>query len=982
MKTRPVRRFPLLAVVPALLAPALAVAQALPCFESVPFTPWQPVGVAVGFGASRPLTGADEVELCSLSTGPAELSDSFQGLLRGVTGDYTLTATVTELDADGTAGLVLSADPQRVDAAHFYIAARRLQDSATLLVASAVRPALGAPSTSLDSVPVEASLPLTLRLIRKDGVLSTSIVDRDGEHLQLGIAAGGTDLASWGQLGLMQAGDSPLTESRARFAAPALELAFVPPAVVDCSDTTTLPQSGGTMTFTGFGFDRLTAAHIGGAPLTVVAATKSTLTVQVAPVPVPVFGSLSLEIDGRLQETGQTFARGGRTFLRADLNDDGLVNLDDLRALRRALRTNTLPDCRAAADVNADGRVDAVDDTALAAWVNGRRGAVPPAAPFPQAGTVAGLPACGLPEGPIVRRLLDANGVALAGPVAAGSILRVMGTNLPADPLIRFGSVAAKVRPGGTASRVDVELGAVPSAGRRCLVVQSGRGGQPNVGPQFGLAYGNDVVSRPDLCPDMLPSRLGFAAEARAEADGTLFLPIAPAQWSPAVTLRVNVDLAFPLVEGESRGPRHASFAFTHNASGGAGTAPVTYATWLDALAIETAEHLGTADDCDCEAEVLPDAQAGGLWIKPCFQTAPVPPPPPPPAGTVPGGLPLKALRPSLGAASAFAPPPTLSCASLNGGGTARQIAWCHLAQISATRNELVDPVNDHPSYLGLPMWEGFRPMNTLVAANPAPWTIDPREQNVWQKYIKVEFPLADHMQSRDYFSACAIAARAHYCETFQASWMPALPQGTRILKTFWRTLAELPLTADPNGFYSYAPPQDERRYLVGMHVSVATGTQNSLEGYVSWATFWAPIPAGDTLTKGGTPLDLEFNPSCFSGGPEGRPAELAGTPWGNFHMCVQTGSGDHCGNPWGPFNECAPNPAEDEGCTKCHEREGKINWTHGSHEQPYEPFSVMAWLAVPSDIADDARACMDVIVNEEAEGNHPYQGLVNCDGE
>ncbi len=961
------------------LLPGGAMAQEMPCYADLAVPTYTSVRVGTEIGAARPASGGEEVELCSVSLGPGELTDSFQGLLRGAVGNYHVATTVLAVDEGGRAGLVLTSNARQPDAAHFYVAVERSADDGTTRLIAAVRPMSGGPSTPLDSQPVEVELPLTVRLTRHDGVLLASSVVGDAETVLLSIPIAGTDLAAYGEVGVMQAGDSPFFESTARLTTPALQAEFTPPATVDCVDETTLPQTGGSVTFTGFGLDQVTEAKLGETGVDVVSATEDTLTVQVPPAPVPLFGALSLTLGGKVQTTDLSLALGGQSFVRADLDADLDVDLDDLRALRRAIRTGVLPECRVAADVNADGRVDAADDTHLARFLNNRPGARPPAAPFPDAGRVPGLPACGLPAGPVVRRILDAQGRALAGPVAPGATLRIVGTNLPPNPVVRFGSVPTRVLPGATSTRLDVQLGAVPSAGGRCLVVQNA---SPAVAgrPQFGLAYGASSTERPDLCPSFTASRLGFATEAVAREDGSLFLPIDPQRLDPSTPLRVNVHLALPLVEGESRGPRSTTFMFLHNPTTLGGSAPVPYGAWLEALAAKTAEALGADDDCDCEAEVLPSPQDGGLWIKPCFTTSPSPPVPPPPAGTVPGGLALKAARPPLGAANAFAPPPAPSCAELGANPNAREVAWCHLAQITQIREELTDPINDVPEYLGLPAWESFRPIWTLIPGIDKPWHLDPREQTPADKRTLVEVPLAEHLMDRDYFNGCGIAARAQYCSDPKNTWMPVFAPGQRVVKTFWRTQGHLPESADLADFYSYVPPDMERQYLVGMHVSVGTGDGFGGDGYLTWATYWMPKPPGDTRTKSGADLDLDYNPHCFEGGPQDRPAELEGSTWGNFHMCVQKNDGQPCGNPWGPADECEAPIEEDRGCVGCHTDEATITWSPGG-SQPGEPLMRMGWLVVPKKaMENDAQACMDVILGGQKKGKTPYESTAYCE--
>lgn len=983
MQTRP------LALSALLLVPSLAAAQPAPCFDPMPLDPWIAESVDAPTGAARPLTGDLEVELCSVSDGPGELKDSYQAVVRGIAGDAAVTTTVTALDPEGFAGLVFAHNVRHPDTAAFHVGAERIGEGPEVLVRAGVRAMDTGASTPLDGALLDAVLPVTLRLERAAGVMTATLVaDALGprDEVVLSVPVAGTDLAVYGSVGLLQAGPALDAPSHARFTPPELDVAFVPPAVVECVSDTVMPQSGGAFSLTGFALDHVTSARLGGADLPIARATEAALLLTRPPAPVPTVGALTLTSGPREVPTGRVLATGGRPWIRGDVDADGDVDLDDLRALRSHMRNGTLPDCRATPDVNADGVVDAADDTHLARWVNGRRGAAPPAAPFPVAGIVRGVPACGLAAGPVVRRVVQTDGLALTGPLAAGDVVRIAGTNLPTAPEVRFGPVAATVLPGATSSRMDVRIGAVPAAGAHCLAL--GLGAAPAEGDgiaRFGATYGNPQSERPDLCPNFTASRSDFASIGAPRADGTIFLPFDPQRFEPTRRLRVSVSLGWPLVEGENRGPRTAAFWYAGPSRSPGDTAPVTYAQWLSDLAKTTAEALGAGDDCDCEAEVLPEPALGGLSIRPCHQTAPVPPPPPPPAGTVPNGLPLKPISGGLGAASAFAPPPAPSCEALGPDASALRRAWCNFAQVTAVR-EAYDPndVDDSMTFLGLPLWEGFRPMVTLLADGVPQWVVDPRLQPRDHKYIKVETPMANRLISGRYFNDCAIAARAHHCHTLAASWMPALPEGSRIVKAFWVPEGSLPASADPNSFYSWLPPADGnqpqpvRQYLVGMHVSVGTGESAGGTGYLTWSTFWSPVAPGETHTRDGRPIGDVYNPNCFVGGAEERPAELAGTPYAGWHACVQTGKKQHCGNPWGPANECVADLTQDQGCERCHVQRGTIQFPEGA-QSPAEPWMAMAWLTVPSSIGPAAQACMDLILAKEAEGKAPYEHLADC---
>ncbi|MCA9526924.1 MAG: hypothetical protein KC549_11590, partial [Myxococcales bacterium] len=505
--------------------------------------------------------------------------------------------------------------------------------------------------------------------------------------------------------------------------------------------------------------------------------------------------------------------------------------------------------------------------------------------------------------------------------------------------------------------------------------------GKPVVQPGERLAVG--VRSLHQAGPVFADVWLGdrwIASTAATLADGEarFFLPLPAETFDPGRELNLDLNLAWPRLEGRSRGARTARLRIEPR------DGERSYDDWLAYVAKTAAEALGEGDTCGCEVVVQPMNTAQGLWIAPCAD-----PPAPPPADPTPftPDRPLKAPRLPITGGTGWITTKPKSCADLNGQQDLRLWAWCQFQDVTRTKVEFDEPWWDVDQYLGLPIWESFRPLSAILPVwwldeDEPGWVIDPRDMPVQMKAIMVEPALHYAFHDRGYYDPCKMAARAHYCHNAQAGWMPKLPSGKRVIKTFFVPEGRLPAGANLADYYSYQPPGEARHYLVGMHVAVSNSGNFGAGSYFQWATFWVPPPPNATETRDGTPLELIYNPVCNAGGGGDRPVELNNTPWGKFSMCIQGDGTGACGNPWGPKNECVAAPGVNLGCEGCHSQPmggGTFEWTVGA--SPGEPEMNPAWLAFLAGQAPAARECMDYILEKEA-ANHPvYENLVKCDG-
>ncbi|MEZ4472694.1 MAG: hypothetical protein R3F60_18300 [bacterium] len=963
----------LLATSPVLLAGA-ARAQS-PCFDPEAVPPWQALAVGdATLGAARPEGPPDgaAVALCAEATGFTATRDDFEALVQGADHLFELEATLEELAPGGEAGLVLTRDPRRPEAASLHLVARRDLDG-NINLHAAFRPMEGAASTPLDSEPVPVDLPVTLRLWREAGVAHTALVTDGGLETVLSVPLAGTDLEPKGSAGLAAASGLAEGAVTARFSRPFFSTLFDPPPELACLDAAVIPSAGTTITLAGGGLERTTGAAFGGVEAEVLRVSADSATLALPALPPGSVADLDLVLDRRHRDP-RAFVVGGRPVVRGDLDLDLDVDGNDLNMLRAWVRgTGPAAACAVTADVNGDGRVDAADVSHLSAFL--KRGRPAPVGPFPLPGLVVGAEACDPTPGPVVSALLDAAGRAPRS-LAEGDVVRIEGQHLPTRGVVRFGPVRGRIHADSTPESLIVRLGPVPAAGTHCLVLQDVEPGETTA---FGRSFGEPAAARPDLCLALRASDLDAASVAVGGVDGSFFLPLPADRFDPARELNLDLNLAWPRLEGRSRGARTARLRVAPHPE------IRTYDAWLARVAKVAAEGLGEGDTCGCEVVVQPMPSSQGLWIAPCAD-----PPPPPPADPTPFSpdLPVKPVKPSLTGGTGWITQKPKSCEDLHDKNSDLRLwAWCQFQDVTRTKVEFDEPWWDVEQYLGLPIWESFRPLSAILPVwwleeDEPGWVIDPRDMPVQMKGIMVEPALYYALNDRGYFNPCKMAARAHYCHNAQAGWMPRLPDGQRVVKTFFVPEGRLPQGVNLADYYSYQPPGEARQYLVGMHVAISHPQNFGGGSYFEWATFWVPPPANATQTRDGTPLDLVYNPVCSGGGGGDRPVELAGTPWGRFSMCIEGDGTGPCGNPWGPKNECVAAPGTNLGCEGCHSQPlggGTFEWTGGA--APGEGEMNPAWLAFLAGQAPAARECMDYILAKEA-ANHPvYESLVECDG-
>jgi hypothetical protein len=865
-------------------------------------------------GATEP--DSTTVTLCARGPGLNDDVDHVRFLTQAAEGDFVVEASLVTIEEGASGGVVVFA-PGRlklmapraavvVDA----VAGQPLRARASLRMTEGAL-AFEGPAA------LDVTLPLTLRIRRDNGVLTFATVDGDTETLLLTQDVASTPLALDVHAGLALGSGDETTHRRGTFRQLLVDVSKLPPSGA-CVDAMSL-VTGETATIIGRNLDVVSTLFIDGDPVAITSQEPTRLTFVVPPIAAGHAPRFSLGGLGVQMDSIATVGSAGVSFVRGDTTGDGTIDRDDWREACYAVHRGKPLECQTRADVDDDGDVDDDDLSRLRAFIEGDTTQAP-AGPFPNPGFAPGGIACGATPQPTGLRLEDVTGAPLDDtPRTAGDVIVLRGYGLPTTEraVVRLGLVSTSVSSGSAVgldadeSRLALRIGRVPVSGRACLQLFDAEPTGPDRA-RIGEAFLVDDTST--LCVDLAASETG--AFTSTQTGDVITLPFSRDLFVPGITVDVEAALLLPAVQKYSRGSRVARRT-VH--------LPVSYEVALSTLARELTLALQdhANPDCGCEFIITPDFDAQNMQIAPCVTTPE--PPPPPPGPVVPTPHDVKKPTKLIGGIAILPKDltdPTDCDVTHDPAVDPRAWAWCELETITTT-------VTDHEfePYNGLPLFESFRPLRSALGIDP--WVVAPNDQTVAMKHITVDESAEDHLHSGNYDDACAIALRDTDCFAFQSIWMPRVNTGDRVVKTFYVPLHALPASLDEETLYSYVAPGGERQYLVGIHIAVgridAFGTS---EGYFRWVTAWVPAPPGETMAKGGLPLASFYSPHCTVGSALDRPDSMVG-PWSKFTMCTDSDADESaCGNPWAP-GECPANGSTS--CTSCHASTGRLTTPPGT---------------------------------------------------
>jgi hypothetical protein len=919
-------------VIAGLLSSTLSLAgESSSCFSSLNVPNWSDSFVNLSQpGASRP--GPDnDLEVCAQGGGFQPTQDAFHHLYQGIAGDFDFHVVVKSLDNDGQAALMARLNSSKAESAGWWVTVHRTPGG--LVLSSAIRFATGEDSQASLANDVPVQLPITLKVQRTNSLVTTSFQDQSGSWVHLEADVSGTELAlSNLSISLAATSDNSLGTT-ATFASPGLAAPIFPSPDPNCLEAKVAPPNvPSEMRIRGMDLKSVYDVQVGGVSATIIEQTPTELRfipnmaagTGAAPAwfsaPVVVVGS-----SGKIRVPSEFVFRSPIGII-GDLDGDQAITENDSSLLMNAVRGQQLPasaQCFGVGDVDNDGKLTSADIALLRQAVSD-----------PSAMGNVGLATCLGNWNPLVSSVEIPSTQAT---VAEGDVVTIRGKDLLPDygtSWVLFDDVVGEIQAGSTATELRVKVIEVPSSGTKCpslFRVSNNKSPNTSLGYRQRREFGDARVleqEKPSFCPSFVANNANTVTKASYDsAKQRLFIPIDYATWNPSQPIEINLQLLQPLTKQTTRGSRwiQTSFTDTRTEIDEAG-----YSKWLTTLAkvLSTKLNGSSSEDCQCDFHVEAVPSQGGIAVVPCEPLDVATPGP----GPLPGPD-MKVAPPKLPIWKGVAiHHPTPKCDGEEQQGS-RKHGWCLFKQVT-------DPKAMYGK--NYPTFESFVPL--VMAQGQKTLENDPVKRSTDDKFLLVDQDAASYVgQVGDYHSeqddpdaaSKTMAARVTYCTGGRSEWTPPFARGQVMLKTFWRKEGELPKSSNPNDFYSYIPSgQYTRKYLVGMHIATATGDIGS---YWNWATFWMPIPKGETLRKDNKPLlwgmanasGAVYNPSCLAGGNYDQ-VQGMGTKWKQWQMCINSNTeGNHvCGNPWGPTNECGAvdmvHPAtETQTCAGCHANSG-----------------------------------------------------------
>ncbi|MEM7231550.1 MAG: hypothetical protein AAF517_05225, partial [Planctomycetota bacterium] len=636
-------------------------AQVRSCFESETTLPWTGVDVNLDAPGGSRFLGGDvlggdddaDYELCSISAGFGGEVDSFRFLTQPGDGDATLLAVLESIEPFGSAGLMVRRDDRDSASSHVrIIVTRGVRDSYQLR--SAVRLEPGEPAVDGGSSPVNVTLPLLLKIERRDDVITTHYQSNGGftEHLLVDTFESHLDSERL-DYGMVQASNDRALGATASFRRASLTADDDPGPGIDCFPTDlAVPASGDTdLLLRGRNLDFVRQVTVVGRDARILDQSPDTLRIHVPAFDTggdlsPRSGDIVLESEDHKLVLPNAIVFAGEPFIRGDANNDEFVDLSDgIYILLNLFAGGPSPDCSEAGDANDDGVGDLSDAVFLFQFLFLGGNRIPP--PFPDLGVPSDpTHLCGLPPEPTWEELTleDGTPVDADQTLREGDVVIFQLRGLDADPerlTVFFGDTPTRVLPRSTPGRLRLRVGPVPTTGNKCLLVFRSSNESERVSPDLvsDLSYHNDrglaLASDPngvhtESCPRFEASRelqvVGTSEPlGRGARDGGFLLRFDRNQWTSLRTHHIELRVFPPLLSRGSRGQRLIRFAYFSPPPLGTRVAPGSdedFERWLEELAqrirVELAggdPRAGSGDDpcdeddpCDdVEAEPVPE---------------------------------------------------------------------------------------------------------------------------------------------------------------------------------------------------------------------------------------------------------------------------------------------------------------------------------------------------------------------------------------
>ncbi|HVR76750.1 MAG TPA: IPT/TIG domain-containing protein [Planctomycetota bacterium] len=838
----------------------------VPCFPTVLAPPW--TGTNVGLvqeGASRPVStpGAPRgtsYELCSMSQGFQREADSLRFLYQDTRANFEMIARVDDIQgSSGLGGVMARVDPRRDGSAYIQISAV-LTGARGVQLISSYREETGAPMQLGNTKPIQATLPIFLRVSREGTMVSTAY-SRDGRSFEshLELDADATDLAyTFLRAGMVHSSANEKLPGTALFSLPSLSQReeIFPPVLVDVLPRSSPIEGGVEVSLIGERLEDVIQVTLAGVEAKIADRSPERLIVVAGPSKAPVYGDVRVVTRTSSEVLQDAFSYFGTQFIRGDFNGSGKVDLGDVVAgLSYLFRGGPASPCAESADFNGDKRDDIGDTVYLLGHLF--LGTLAPPSPYPAPGVGASphLP-CGLPPGPVITEISQ-------NTLKEGDEVVITGRGFSQDPernVLFFGSTRAEIleasenrllaRVGSIAENIDASVALIPDVFADISILFNCKATRCRyilIGPAVFAALPRVRLIGSDQLRVVGKSTFDMK-------QNSLLLSVPRRLWKPTETYDINVNLFLPVVQGLSQGSRIASFEFRHSSP------KVTYEEWLGALADRLERVLIARQRRDSEIAIEADSRGEQIILKLHPQlTAFL-------DSSILESLVQVLFRPPVGRCG-----PT----NLHPVNDVRAFGWCRFEELIATCN-------------GLPKWEYFIPKGRVFQASsdifplPSPATLSPSEKTVM--YNK---PAYCFVRNEDLWNRCKLIE----LEANGNVQIPHFPRSAIVIKTHWRTAGSLPAVPNPNTTYYHYDRNGTRQYLTAFHF-----TTKDVDNWY-WADFYVPSPG-----VGG----------C-GGWNSDRPASIGGV-WANYYMCTNLEPDEEiCGNL--EFPECGVST-----CTACHQ--------------------------------------------------------------
>ena len=864
-----------------ILHPAEFVVCAL-CFEDEPrIGRWRSVNVGANYaGSARSSSEADHAanegcfEICGIGEGRRAgelLGDDFHALVTKGRANMSLVVELTNLDGPGAAGVEIRREPRVAASEYVGISVQRNPDGELILISS-MRREKGAKVEILDQVTVGA-LPIFLGVQREDESISTSFGttrDRLGINASIDVEEIRV-LSAMTQNILMSCGSNGPSGPRsvATFCAPSLEIdeTVTPPVITDVQPT--IWARDGETRFKITGRDLcpeagLTAVTIEGVEAEVVECSDEAI-VAIARAPdtegaaSQVFrANITVEtpLGSGIVPGGVLFA--GRRVERGECNCDGSLDITDpIGKLGFLFLGNDPCCCDSAADSNVDGNLDISDPLKDLAslFLTG--------VPLPSIDDEELITPCDLPPAPTVLSISSEF-------IEEGDVVEIVGSDFspkPEENIIMFGVQRAQVMEASTTSLLVsvpklVGVSSVEPLSVTVLRAHAFISLSPTINScklkQCGANLIPGLLSRSKVPVDFEPSR-NQSVLATSSVDvnkGVISLNFNKDTFDPSQ----SVDIVGNLELSPTQGLSYGSISYRSSYSD-------SYARSFD----DYLEGIGYTLRHDFQSDVglkgvtrvnvVPGEDKIDIHLDDAvLETAPDP--------SRLGSFVLTWEK--------------CLCDGFDPELDEREYGWCKFT-------ELITPC------AGFPKWMHFIPDGLVFQQASNIFPLDaPDEYASFEKRVLYNRSAYCHVRKHNLWNRCKLEKLDDAGETE----VPEFPCKAVVMKTQWRTAAQLPAVPDPNNLYYHYDDNGTERYLTLLHF-----TDKSRQDWF-WADLYVDVSdGGDTGGCGGSKVGM----------PAGQAPWV--TPWSNYSMCTNISDtpGNDCGNMEIPI-ECG------QTCQDCHE--------------------------------------------------------------